>query len=398
MLQERLRRYPAERYPVQHATASFHLGCALIERDRHTEAVRWLSTARRLFADLPLEEAKAANMLGVAERASGDLAAAGSAFEAAAEAFTESGHEVEGGAASFNLGLVCAQRGDHEAALDALERAGRRFEEAGAVPAAIAVERERGAVLLAEGRLEEAVDATRRAAERALDIGDRAGHGAAANTLGLAQLALGRVDDALAAFRSAASSHPRTVRPQGYAMAKANQALALARAGDGTRARLVARQALYAPAVDQPVADQAERVLAETGTTSEADDALAVLGAAGPDAWEPILREEAAHWTDRGEAGSALAGTVVTAAVIAASEPERAAAAWLAVLLELPPATMESLISSSLEALASQREEDRQRFRIAVMSAMADFHVPQWLRLRDTFAARAQALRLDGWS
>ncbi len=398
VLRERLRRYPAGRYPVQHATASFHLGCTLIGRDRTEEAVEALATARELFAGLPIEQAKAANMLGVARRAAGDLSGAASCFEAAAAAFAGGDHDDEGAAAAFNLGLVRAQQGDTDAALDAFERAGRQFERCGAAAAAIAAERERAGVLLAGARFEEAAEAAGRAAERSLDAGDQAGHGGAANTLGLAQLARGRFDDAVAAFRAAAASNPRTVRPRGYAMAKANLALAWAEAGEPARARMAARQARHAPEVDPPVAHQAERVLATTGTGGDAEDTLAVLAAVGPEGWEPLLREEVARWVDGGRPGLEVAGEVPTRAVLSSPDPGAAAAAWLGVLLEVPPAAMEALIDTALARTRALPEADQDRFRRAVIGAMGNFHVPQWLRLRDTFAARAASAGTGDWS
>ncbi len=49
VLQERARSYPAERYPVQHATAQFHLGVTLTQAGRLEEARRVLAIAVDLF-------------------------------------------------------------------------------------------------------------------------------------------------------------------------------------------------------------------------------------------------------------------------------------------------------------------------------------------------------------
>lgn len=57
---ERLSRYPASAYPVQHATTRFHLGVALLQCGRAEEAEGSLRDAARVFERrLPLEYAKA---------------------------------------------------------------------------------------------------------------------------------------------------------------------------------------------------------------------------------------------------------------------------------------------------------------------------------------------------
>src|SRR5215212_11475176 len=85
-LEERLARFPPERYPVQHATAQFHLGVALANAGRPAEAERALHVAARLFAPdrLPTEHAKATNALGAALRLAGRLDEAAAAFSRAA--------------------------------------------------------------------------------------------------------------------------------------------------------------------------------------------------------------------------------------------------------------------------------------------------------------------------
>ncbi|MGH3666364.1 MAG: hypothetical protein ACRDU8_09820, partial [Egibacteraceae bacterium] len=73
VLQGRLRHYPADRYPVQHATARFHLGQVLLDRGTAAAAEVELRTAAGLFDPrrLPVEHAKATNLLGAALRALG---------------------------------------------------------------------------------------------------------------------------------------------------------------------------------------------------------------------------------------------------------------------------------------------------------------------------------------
>jgi len=48
-LEERLRRYPDDRYPVQHATARFHLGAALAQASDLAGAEEALVVAAHLF-------------------------------------------------------------------------------------------------------------------------------------------------------------------------------------------------------------------------------------------------------------------------------------------------------------------------------------------------------------
>ena len=68
------------------------------------------------------------------------------------------------------------------------------------------------------------------------------------------------------------------------------------------------------------------------------------------------------------------------------------AEAWLGGLLELPPEWMETLIRSALEVLGSRDAAAKERFRADVSSAAARFHVPQLLRLEETFRRIAAEL------
>ncbi len=56
---------------------------------------------------------------------------------------------------------------------------------------------------------------------------------------------------------------------------------------------------------------------------------------------------------------------------------------------------MQDIIVSSLAALEGRDAGDRERFRADVSSAMARFHVPQLLRLKDVFVACAAELGHD---
>src|SRR4051812_16277041 len=121
-LEARVGRYDGDRYPVQRATALFHLGSLLIDRDgaRAREA---LSESVALFerAGLVLEAAKARNALGVALREVGELKAAAGCFRDAAGVFADRRAHREEAAAVFNLGLVTRSA-------EALERARAAFE------------------------------------------------------------------------------------------------------------------------------------------------------------------------------------------------------------------------------------------------------------------------------
>ncbi len=48
-LEERLRRFPVERYPVQHATTQFHLGLVLAQEGELSAAEAALAKAAALF-------------------------------------------------------------------------------------------------------------------------------------------------------------------------------------------------------------------------------------------------------------------------------------------------------------------------------------------------------------
>ncbi|TQM11096.1 tetratricopeptide repeat protein [Pseudonocardia kunmingensis] len=246
-LRARLARYPADRYPIQHATASFHLGFALTEAGRFIDAERALAVAAELFDPdrMPAEHAKALNARGAALRAAGLPDAAAGCFQRASAAFAALGQPLEHGAALFNLGL--ARRDLGEDPIEDFRRAQEQLDPDRVPAHASAAARELGAALLTAGRSAEAAPVLAEAIALADRGGDLAGLGAAANTLGLVHLALGATAEAIEVLHSAVGAHPRTVRPDGHAMAKANLALAHERAGDTVRARLAARQALGFP-------------------------------------------------------------------------------------------------------------------------------------------------------
>ncbi|HEV2810417.1 MAG TPA: hypothetical protein VGV93_08495 [Acidimicrobiales bacterium] len=394
-LDARLARYPASRYPIQHATAQFHRGRVLIDAGFPGDAEEALRRAVELFAELPLEQAKACNLLGVALRLRARLDEAQRAFARAEAAFAALGKPLEQGAATFNLGLVQAEAGETIAARRSFERARQLFGEHGAAGRAAAAGRELGSVLLAAGDADAAARALEEAVHTSERAGDRVSRGLAANALGLAHLAAGHVAAAVAALQTAVGAHPRSLRPEAYAMAKANLALAYEQAGDGPRARLAARQALGTPGSNRAVATQAAAVLERSGT---ADDDLAVVLDQEPrDRWLPVIREEVIRWAEadppegRRSASRWIEGQL--------ARPDRAsdlAEAWLGVLLELPPETMEHLVRTTIAALAAHDEDARSRFRRSSARAMARFNVPQLLRLQQVFSTTAHELGQEG--
>jgi tetratricopeptide (TPR) repeat protein len=397
-LEARLARHPAPRDPVQHAALQFHLGVALTNAGRLEEAQAALSAATSLFDSqrMPVEHAKASNALGAALRLAKRRDEASDAFRRAARLFEESQLDAECGAAMFNLGL--AQRDGGQ-----LDEAAASFDSAlsllgpSAGSARAAATRELGAALFAQGnleaareRLEEAVALTRR-------LGDQPGLGAAANALGLVHLAAGRIPDATEAFGAALGAHPRSVRPAEYAMVKANLALAHERTGDPPRARIAARQALAVRLAPEPVRQQAADLLERVG--GDPGDLVLVLEAQPRETWSSAVREELARWADadaeerRAEACAWIEGQL--------DRPGLAtdlAEALLAGLLELPAQPMQELIAVIVGAAAQRSTEEQARLRADVSMAMARFHAPQWMRLRDTFNRSAGEVGIEaGW-
>lgn len=395
-LRARLGRHPRDRFPVQHATDQFHLGAALLQAGRPEEAEEALLVARDGFdPSLPLEQAKASNLLGISLRLQGRLHEAATAFDRAGEGFAALGHPLEQGAALYNAGLVARELEDAAQARDRFRRAWTAFDGGGALAHAGAAARELGAVRLDGGDAEGAIDDLRRALDLSRRAGDPTGEGAAANALGLAQLARGRPEEAVEALRSAVAASPRGVRPEAFAMAKANLALAYATAGNEARARLSARQALGAPEVPEVVASQAHELLERLGPAG--DDLFTVLEVEPVERWSAVVREEVVWWA---EAADEARDTAVRHWVRGQLARPRLgpdlAEAWLAVLLELPPAALETMTRSTVGAVARIEPGLADRFRTDVARALVRFHAPQWLRLKDTFNRVAAELGEDG--
>lgn len=393
MLGERVARYPPARYPIQHATAQFHLGVALLDGRRHEEARAALGAAVRLFDPerLPVEHAKAANALGAVLRLTGRPAEAATAFEAATAAFAAAGQPLEEGAAAFNLGLVQHEAGEPQQAVASFARARELLDAKRAPGPAAAAASEHGAALLLAGDLPAATAALQEAVALADRAGDHAQLGAAHNALGLAHLAAEHPGGAVAAFTAAAGAHPRSLRPAEHAMAKANLALAHERSGDAPRARLAARQGLGVPGAPEPVTAQARELLQRLGAPP--GDVLLVLDAQPPGRWPAIVREELVRWAD---APVEERGAETVAWVEGQVERVEATAqlidALLGGLLELPPEDFEQLVRALLEALARVDPDTAGRFRSQTARGMAAFHLPQEARLRETFNRLAAEL------
>ena len=390
-LDARLGRYPPGRYPIQHATARFHLGVALANAGRTREARESLQEAARLFEshNLAIEHAKTLNALGVVLRDDRDLNGAAGAFECAAEVFESADLPLEQGAALFNLGLAYRDAGDNDAAVMSLTCSKDLLDPRRVPGQAAAAARELGATRLTMGDINGAVVALEEAVAFAGTSSDQVALGSASNVVGLAYLAVDRIDDAVVAFKSAAGAHPRTVRPDGFAMAKANLALAYERAGEPVRARLAARQALSTDA-PPPVRAQATAVLERLGDPY--GDLARGLENEHVELWPALFREELVFWLEAD--GNRREREVSAWIDDQSARPDgiERAEAWLGALLELPPAEMEEVIESTIRVVSKKEEAIAQPFRSQTSRAMARFHVPQWMRLKDTFNRVAEKL------
>lgn len=384
-LQQQRDRHDPDRYPVQYATLSFHLGAALLQAERADTAAEAFREATVLFPvdGMPVEHAKAHLMLGIALRDLGQPAEARDAFALAADLFATHDHPLEQAAAQHNQGLVLRDLGDVPAAAEAFGKALASFRATDARDQAAASAREHGSALMDVGHHEQAEDALREAIDLSRRAADRQGLGAALNALGILYLRMDRPDDARAAFEDATGANPRGIRPGPYAMARANLALACELTGALPLACLAARQALSVAEADAQVHDQAQQVLAGVG---DDPDALArALDAEPPDRWIHVIREEVRRLLS-------LDGTQRDREVrawVQAMDGHPAAmerwAAWLGVLLEVPPADMQELATWCVTAVGALPNPHDTTVRRDVGRAMIQFEVPQFMRLRETF-------------
>lgn len=390
-LQARLARYPAQRYPAQHATTQFRLGAVLLETGDVDRAVGSVTAAERIFSDLGMrvEQARSAMMLGAGLRAADRPGEALARFAAAAEIFADLGHQAEEAAAHHNRGLVLADTGDPDGACAAFATAARLFRVAGEPVWAGTAEREHGGVLLRAGHPTEAVPLLRSAVA---DLGPAhpGGAGAAANTLGLALVAAGEPAAAVDVLRQALGWHPRSVRPADHAMVKANLALSHEAAGAPAHARLAARHAGAVPEAAEPVRVLAGAVL-DRLPAAHGSDLVAVLAVDPPARGAAWVREELLCWTDLAEPDAvALAAAWISGQAAGGAEGVRYAELLLDGLLELPPATYERVVELLVRAAAEVGEAAAASFQRVTGSAMARFPLPQWQRMEATFRAAAE--------
>ncbi len=392
-LVERLRRYPVERYPVQHATTQFHLGSVLLHAGDTGAALEALTAARDAFAHagLRLEQAKATVVLGVALRAAGRSDEAVAAFSTAGDELGALAQPAEQAAASYDLGLVLQDVGDLLGAHAAWTTARELFLSAGYPAQAAAAARDHGASLLTMGEVEAARPLLERATSLAERAGDDAGAGAAANVLGLAHLAAREPAAAVTALRRASSAFPRGSRPAEHAMVKANLALAHEQAGNQARARLAARQALAVPSAAGTVRTQAQQILARLPGQAH-EDLLAVLDVEHREQWVGVIRDEVLRVAELpGDDRRALLGGFLDGVLARAGASYDLVESLLQVVLELPPRTYGSIVATVVDACAGRPERDGERLRAVISSALARFALPQWQRLVATLNAAATA-------
>jgi tetratricopeptide (TPR) repeat protein len=385
-LQRQRDRHDRDRYPVQYATLSFHLGSALLQATRPDAAIGAFRDATRLFPaeGMPVEHAKAHLMLGIALRDVGQFADAQAAFALAAQMFGAHDQPLERAAALHNQGLVLRDLGDVPAAAEAFTQALTSFRDADARDRAAASARELGSALLELGHHDQAEQALRDAIDHARRAADRQGLGAALNALGILYLHTDRLSDARAAFEDATGANPRGIRPGPYAMARANLALACERTGAIPLARLAARQALSVAVADAAVHDQARQVLERVG-----DDAGAlarVLDDEPEGRWTHVIREEAHRLLalDRTDREQEVRAWVQSMGDHPAATERWVA--WLGVLLEVAPDDMRELATACVTAVAALPDPRAASVRSVVGRAMIQFEVPQFMRLRDTFS------------
>lgn len=394
-LQARLDRYPAQRYPVQHATTLFHLATVVLEADPVTAADD-LDRAAALFDrdKLPLEHAKALLMAGIARRTAGDLVAAQACFVAAAEDFATLDQTAEEGAARFNLGLIAAATAQPDLARSSFISARERFAESRQPGAAAGAGRELGALLLDQGDPGEA----RRVLEAAQDAAERSGDpvalGSVSNVLGLARLASGDASGALAAFELAVASAPRSIRPQAHAMALANAALAHEAAAEHVNARLAARQALAMRSADAAVLEQARGLLTRLGDPL-GDLADAIIGADERE-WPGLLRREVLRWLELTDDDCEREWGQLLDFVVTRPDPVPVLESVVGVILEMPPRAAERLVATMLAPLGTSDPDTVERVRSGLSRALGRYPGPQLLRMSGLVTAAASRTGLAG--
>lgn len=391
-LTARLRRFPADRYPVQHATTQFHLGSERLHAGDPGAALIALAAASTAFAraGMRLEQAKAEVMLGIGLRAVHRWDEAAVTFDRAEALLAELQQPAEGAAAAYNLGLVRQDQGDLEGACAAWQRARELFLAAGQLAQAAAAARDHGALLLAAGQAPAALPLLEQAVNLAERGGDNPGLGAAANVLGLTRLALGDVDGTVSALRCALGCFPRTLRPAEHAMVRANLAVAHEQAGDRPRARLAARQSLALAAAAAPVRAQAQQLLERLGAGT--GDLWGVIDDESAEGRLGLLRDElAAALETPGPQCDALVRDLLDGLLSRPGRCYELAETLVQVVLELPPRPFGRVVDALVAGCAGRSEEAADRVRAVLGSGMARFALPQWQRLLAALNYAAQS-------
>ncbi len=392
VLTRRLGQYPVGRYPVQHATTQFHLGSTLLHAGEVAVALGALTVARDVFgrAGMVLETAKSTVMLGAALRLAGRGDEAEAAFRAACTELGGLDQPAEQAAAAYNLGLVRQDGGDLDGAHAAWDQARTLFLTARYPAQAAAAARDHGASLLGAGRVGDALPLLEQALELAEQAGDEPGVGAAANTLGLARLAAQEPLAAVAALRRALAASPASTRPADHSMAKANLALAHEQAGDRSRARLAAVQALAVPSIPAPVRAQAQQLLGRLpGQVSQ--DLWTVLDGTDAEQWAAVLREEVLRVSDLPDGQRrAMVGGFLDGVLARPGASYDLTQTLLQIVVEQPPRVYDRLVRAVVDACGGRPDVDSARLRAVIGSALARFALPQWQRLAASLNAAAR--------
>ncbi|MFP5377661.1 MAG: hypothetical protein ACLGIO_12895, partial [Acidimicrobiia bacterium] len=115
---------------------------------------------------------------------------------------------------------------------------------------------------------------------------------------------------------------------------------------------------------------------------------------APPDRWPAVVREELARWVDAEERARAAEAAAWVAGQ--AGRRDRAvdlAEAFLAALVELPPAALDAVVAGVVGAVAAAG--DPAALVRPWSRALARFPVPQWMRLRERFERASAEVGLD---
>ncbi|MDP9397431.1 MAG: hypothetical protein M3P96_06210, partial [Actinomycetota bacterium] len=157
--------------------------------------------------------------------------------------------------------------------------------------------------------------------------------------------------------------------------------------------------ALAVPGAAAPVRAQAQQLLGRLPGPAH-EDLLVVLDEEPRQHWPGVVREEVLRLGDV-PARERLAGMTgfVDGLLRRPDSAYELAQSLLHVLLELPPAPYEDMVTAVVLATAGRPGPETGRVQAVVRSAMARFPVPQWQRLAATFdAAATRAGSPAGWT